>query len=148
MRRAAQIPALGASEPVAAGTEGTRYPGMPKLPWIDFLNGNRGAHLVWGRQSDEEQDLRPIAAKLSAVIERQKPNSNYAVGVLRASGVPRVGCAFSDQATAVAVAEIVGAKLVEEHDQGWSSERRFTLDARTLADIDRAAGTRRRRRRA
>jgi hypothetical protein len=120
---------------------------MPKVPWIDFLEIHRGAHLVWGLQSDEEQDLRPIAAKLGAVIERQKPGTDYAVGVLRTSGTPKVACAFADEAAAIAVAQIVHAKPVE-HDEGWASERCFTLDMSTLADIDRAAGTRRRRRRA
>jgi hypothetical protein len=120
---------------------------MPKLPWIDFLNAHHGAHLVWSLQSDEEQDLRPIAAKLSAVIERQKSGTDYAVGVLRTSGTPRVACLFADQEAAVAIAEIVHAERVEGNAD-WASERCFTLDATTLADIDRAAGTRRRRRRA
>jgi hypothetical protein len=120
---------------------------MPKLPWIDFLNVHQGAHLVCGLQSDEEQDLRLIAAKLSAVIERQKSGSDYAVGVLRSSGTPTVACAFADEAAALAVAEILDAKPVE-HREGWASERCFMLDARTLTEIDRAAGTRRRRRHA
>src|SRR5262249_28293235 len=119
---------------------------MAKLPWIDFLNVHRVAHLVWSVQS-EEQDLRPIAAKLSAAIERQKSGTDYAVGVLRTSGTPRVACLFADEGAAVAVAEIVHAKPVE-HNSDWASERCFTLDASTLANIDRAAGTRRRRRRA
>jgi hypothetical protein len=120
---------------------------MAKLPWIDFLNVHDGAHLVWAMPSEEEQDMRPIAAKLSAVIERQKLTSDYAVGVLRSTGTPKVGCVFADEAAALAVAEIFGAKLVESAD-GWASEHCFTLDASTLAEIDRAAGTRRRRRRA
>jgi hypothetical protein len=120
---------------------------MAKLAWVDFPNIHHGAHLVCGTQSDEEQDLRPIAAKLSAVIERQKSGSDYAVGVLRASGTPKIACAFAEEAAALAVAGIVGAKLVENSGD-WASERWFTLDANTLGDIDRAAGTRRRRRRA
>jgi hypothetical protein len=119
---------------------------MAKLPWIDFLSVHDGAHLVWGVPSEEEQDMRPIAAKLSAVIERQKLTCDYAVGVLRSTGTPKVACAFAEEAAALAVAQIVGAKLVESPD-AWASERFFTLDASTLSDIDRAAGTRRRRRR-
>jgi hypothetical protein len=119
---------------------------MVKLPWIDFLSIHAGAHLLWASQSEEEQDMRPIAAKLSAVIERQKLKGDYAVGVLRGTGTPKVGCAFADEGAARVVAAIVGAKLLEPAD-GWASERCFTLDANTLAGIDRAAGTRRRRRR-
>jgi hypothetical protein len=118
---------------------------MAKLPWIDFLNAHEGAHLVWAAQTEEEQDMRPIAAKLSAVIERQKLTSDYAVGVLRSTGTPTVGCAFAAEAAALAVADIVGAKPVK-NTSSWASERRFTLDESTLAEIDRAAGTRRRRR--
>ena len=120
---------------------------MAKVPWIDFLNLHRGAHLVWGMRSDEMQDLRPIAAKLGAVIERQKPASDYSVGVLRMTGEPKVACAFVDEAAALAMSEIVGAKPVAANS-GWASERCFTLDENTLVEIDRAAGTRRRRRRA
>ncbi|MBV8413241.1 MAG: hypothetical protein JOY64_36850 [Alphaproteobacteria bacterium] len=119
---------------------------MSKLAWIDFLNVHHGAHLVWGVQSEEEQDLRPVAAKLSAVIERQKTGSDYAVGVLRTTGTPKIACAFAEEEAAAAIADIVGAKPVER-TEAWASERCFTLDARTLSEIDRAAGTRRRRRR-
>jgi hypothetical protein len=120
---------------------------MAKLSWIDFLHVHHGAHLVCGIPSEEDQDLRPIAAKLSAAAERQKSSGDYAVGVLRTSGTPKVACAFADEAAAIAIAGIVGAKPVEGTG-GWRSERCFTLDASTLEGIDRAAGTRRRRRRA
>jgi hypothetical protein len=120
---------------------------MAKLSWIDFLNVHPGAHLVCGIPSEEDQDLRPIAAKLSAAAERQKSTSDYAVGVLRTSGTPKVACAFTDESAAIAIAELVGAKRVESTGN-WGSERCFTLDATTLEGIDRAAGTRRRRRRA
>jgi hypothetical protein len=132
---------------IAAGSGGSRCQGMSKLAWIDFLHVHHGAHLVWGSPSEEEQDLRPIVAKLSAVIERQKTASDYAVGVLRTSGTPKVACAFSEEAAAAAIADIVGARPAER-SEAWASERCFTLDAETLAEIDRAAGTRRRRRRA
>ena len=118
---------------------------MAKLAWIDFLNAHHGAHLVSGVPCDSEQDLRPVAAKLSAVIERQKPLSDYAVGVLRTCGTPRVACAFADEATARTFSEIVRATPVEQNG-GWASERCFTLDATTIDHVDRAAGTRRRRR--
>ena len=120
---------------------------MSKLPWIDFLNAHRGAHLVCGIRADDEQDLRPIAAKLGAMIERQKLASDYSVGVLRSSGTPKVACAFADEAAALAVATILDAKPVEP-EGSWASERCFMLDEGTLLDIDRAAGTRRRRHRA
>lgn len=120
---------------------------MAKLPWIDFLNVHRGAHLVCGVRSEEEQDLRPVAAKLGALIERQRLPGDYAVGVLRNVGEPRVACLFADGAAAARFATLVGARP-SDPVEGWTRPLQFTLDADCLAAIDQAAGTRRRRRRA
>lgn len=118
---------------------------MAKLPWIDFLNVHHGAHLVCGVRSEDEQDLRPVAAKLGALVERQRLSGDYAVGVLRTVGDPRVACVFADLGAARQFAEIVGAQPAEP-TEGWASTLQFTLDADTLSTIDQAAGTRRRRR--
>lgn len=120
---------------------------MAKLPWIDFVHVHPGAHVVWGITGEDAPDLRPIAAKLSAIIERRKPSGDYAVGVVRTSGNPRVACAFADENSARGLAEIVGARAAEQSGS-WASECWFTLDADTLRAIERAVGTRRRRRRA
>lgn len=118
---------------------------MAKLAWIDFQSAHGRAHLVWGMPSDEAQDLRPVAAKLSALIDRQKLVGDYAVAVVRTAGEPRVACGFSDARAAARLAEIVGASQAEPRE-GGGSERRFTLAAETLDTIEQSAGTRRRRR--
>ncbi|MFO1080643.1 MAG: hypothetical protein U1E23_08460 [Reyranellaceae bacterium] len=119
---------------------------MARIAWIDFQSvHDRAAHVVWGMPSEEAQDLRPVAAKLNALIDRQKLPGDYAVAVVRTAGEPRVACVFADAAAAARLAEIVGASA-GERGEAWGSERHFTLDAVTLEAIDQSAGTRRRRR--
>lgn len=108
---------------------------MSKVSWLVFRNGHPRAHLVAASVPAARMigspDLKSAQFVLERLIKTLPPAGDYATTIVRQAGRPEVYLAFENELDAQKLAELVQAKQARRYP-GWTSQRAFQLDAKTL----------------
>ena len=118
---------------------------MARLDWMTFLAAHPEAHLLAARMVSERSptELKRLRRLMQTLIDGEDPAGDYATAIVRRRDITEIQCGFAESADAERVGARLGAKSVPVSD-GWLSECRLRLDARTELALEGKAAMPRR----